>query len=74
MEGSAGGWWVNFTWFRGGTYVCSLNFKYGNMVLLYFEELTMPLSVFNPSLCCLLPFHLVLCRCFKAMSLVGILS
>ena len=32
----------------------------------------MPLSVFNPSLCCLLPFHLVLCRCFKAMSLVGI--
>ena len=33
----------------------------------------MPLSVFNPSLCCLLPFHLVLYHCFKVVSLVRIL-
>ena len=25
-------------WGGGGTYVCSLNFKYGNMVVLCFEE------------------------------------
>ena len=33
----------------------------------------MPLSVFNPSLCCLLPFRLVLYHFFKAISLVRIL-
>ena len=33
----------------------------------------MPLSVFNPSLYCLLPFRLVLYHFFKVMSLVGIL-
>ena len=34
----------------------------------------MPLSVFiRASLCCLLPFHLVVCHCFRVMSLVRIL-
>ena len=33
----------------------------------------MSLSVFNPSLCCLSPFRLVLCHCFKAMLHVRIL-
>ena len=33
----------------------------------------MSLSVFHQSSCCLSPFHLVLCRYFKATSLVGIL-
>ena len=32
-----------------------------------------PYSIFNPSLCHFSPFHLDLCRCFKAMSFVGIL-
>jgi len=32
------------------------------------------MSVFNPFLCCLSPFYLVLCHCFKAKLLVGILT
>ena len=33
----------------------------------------MSLLVFNSSYCCLLLWHLVLCPCFKAMSLLGII-
>ena len=33
----------------------------------------MSLSVFNPSLCRLSPFHLILCHCFQAMLHVRIL-
>ena len=33
----------------------------------------MSLLVLNPFLCLLSPIHPVICRCFKAMSLVGIL-
>ena len=43
----------------------SLNFK---SFVLQSEQQAMPLSVSNPSLCCLSPFHLVLCLCFKAMN------
>ena len=32
----------------------------------------MSMSVFDPSFCRLLPFHLHLCSCFKAMLLVRI--
>ena len=36
MEGSAGGWWVNFTWFRGGGHICLLSefqiWKCGHLV------------------------------------------
>ena len=37
------------------------------------DEKAMSLSVFNPSICHLWPFLLVLCHCFKAMLLVVIL-
>ena len=39
MEGSADGCGGStLRGLGGGTYVCSLNFKYGNMVVLCFEE------------------------------------
>ena len=44
------------------------------MVFSCFGEQALSLSVRNPSSCCLLPFHLVLCRsCFKPMSVFRIL-
>ena len=42
-----------------------------NIVVSCFEEWVMSLLLFNPSSCCLSPFHLVLCGCFTPMSLVG---
>ena len=45
-------------------YVPNLNFE---LVVSRFEELAISLSVFNPSLCCLLPFHLFFCHSFKAI-------
>ena len=50
-------------------YVPSLSFKYGCFGIL---GKTMTLSVFNPSLRHLLPFHLFLYSYFKVMLLVGI--
>ena len=38
-----------------------------NTVVSHFEELVMSLSAFNPSLCCLSPFYLVLCCCFMTI-------
>ena len=52
-----------------GMYVPSLNFKYGCFGILGKD---MALSVFNPSLRHLLPFHQVLCHYFKVMLFVGI--
>ena len=40
---------------------------------MYVEAQGMSLSVFNPSLCRLSPFHPVLCHCFKATLHVRIL-
>ena len=43
-----------------------------NTIVSCFEEKAMSLSVFSSSSRCLLLLHLVLCRGFIAMSLVGI--
>ena len=66
FRGGGGGWAV-----VGGSYVSAINFKYSHFAFL--RSMAMSLSVFNPSLCCLSPFHPVLCHWFNAMSLVGIL-
>ena len=54
----------------GGTYVPTLNFKYSCSASLGVGHVPL---VLNPFLCLLSPVHPVICRCFKAMSLVGLL-
>ena len=50
-----------------GTVPC-LNFKFTGMFVSRFEEYAMSMSLFSPSLCRFSLFHLIVCRCFKAMS------
>jgi len=47
--------------------ICMSLVYISNTVVSHFEELVMSLSVFNPSLCCLSPFYLVLCCCFMTI-------
>ena len=54
----------------GGLYIHSSLAWISILVVLCFEESAVFLSVFNPFLCWLSPFHLVLSHCFKPMSLV----
>ena len=58
-------WWEGGGWV--GRYIPS---RISNTAVSCFEKWAVSLSVFNPSLCLLSSFHLVSCRCSKAMSLV----
>ena len=57
-------------WGKG---VCMSLVRISNRVVSCFEKCCCCYTIFNPSLCHLSPFHLVLCHWFKPMSLVRIL-
>ena len=57
----------------GVEYFPCQNFEFLSFHVLSSKPCSCQLLVFNASLCCLSPFHLFLCRFFKAMLLIGTL-